>query len=131
MHKLSDETVRKAVLKNGPKGSWRSVPGTHTNLFNDTIHFANDGTGEIRTGSLMRGEESQRFLWRMAAAGELEVQTIDDATPLDREEPDSWMTLKFSIEQLATDTGPYWVLKERDTDGFWDLMFPLVPDSSV
>jgi hypothetical protein len=33
------------------------------------------------------------------------------------------------IEQRATDAGEFWVLRETNSDGFWDLMTPLVPDN--
>jgi hypothetical protein len=31
------------------------------------------------------------------------------------------------IEQQSTDTGSYWVLREHNAEGFWELTAPLVP----
>jgi hypothetical protein len=43
-------------------------------------------------------------------------------------EEDDWSKINFFFEQHASDTGTYWVMRERDCDGFWELMLPVVPD---
>jgi hypothetical protein len=35
--------------------------------------------------------------------------------------------MTFVIERKASDGGEFWVLREANSEGFWDLMTPLVP----
>jgi hypothetical protein len=62
----------------------------------------------------------------------VECQPLDDkregGEPEEPEEND-WLRIAFVIEQQATDVGEFWVLREINSDGFWDLMTPLVPDN--
>jgi hypothetical protein len=44
-------------------------------------------------------------------------------------EESDWFRITFVIEQQATDVGEFWVLREANSDGFWDLMTPLVPEA--
>jgi hypothetical protein len=44
-------------------------------------------------------------------------------------EESDWFRITFVIEHQATDVGEFWVLREANTDGFWDLMTPLVPET--
>jgi hypothetical protein len=131
---LSDERCRHDILTNGPRGQWRTLPGSHTQLFDEAINFHGDGTGELRTNSVMHGPEALRFSWRVVAYGVLECKPIYDEleTGADGEPVAAdWFRLTFVIERQSTDAGSYWVLKERNTPGFWELTAPLVPVAPV
>ena len=128
---LTDESVRDRVLANGPVGGWRTVPGTHSVLYRESIQFDVDGTGRMQSGGLS-GTTTQPFLWRSADHGVVECQPLDDKPEVsepDEPEENDWLRIAFVIEQQATDAGEFWVLRESDSDGFWDLMTPLVPDN--
>jgi hypothetical protein len=128
---LADATVRHFVLTSGPLGTWRTVPGTHTVLYRESIQFDADGSGRMQSGSLS-GTTTQPFLWRSAGHGMVECQPVDDKREVgEPEEPEEndWLRIAFVIEQQATDVGEFWVLRETNSDGFWDLMTPLVPDN--
>ncbi len=45
---LGDEGTRDRLLTCGPLGSWRTLPGTHIQLVDESIDFREDGTGEMR-----------------------------------------------------------------------------------
>lgn len=126
---LSNEATRHLVLTNGPRGAWGTVPGSHTELFDERIEFNPDGTGRLHSRSVLRGQETLSFLWRVAGYGVIECQpqyaepTLDDhGLP---EAPD-WFRIEFSIEPHRTDAGSYWALRERATNGFWELSTPLI-----
>ena len=128
---LTDESVRDRVLANGPVGGWRTVPGTHSVLYRESIQFDVDGTGRMQSGGLS-GTTTQPFLWRSADHGVVECQPLDDKPEVsepDEPEENDWLRIAFVIEQQATDAGEFWVLRESNSDGFWDLMTPLVPDN--
>jgi hypothetical protein len=128
---LADETVRNHVLASGPVGGWRTVPGTHSVLYQESIRFDADGTGRMQSGGLS-GTTTQPFLWRSAGHGVVECQPLDDepeASETGAPDDNGWLRIAFVIEQKATDAGEFWVLRETDSDGFWDLMTPIVPDS--
>jgi hypothetical protein len=128
---LADETIRHRVLTSGPLGTWRTVPGTHTVLYRESIQFDADGTGRMQSGGLS-GTTTQPFLWRSAGHGMVECQSLDDKREVgEPEEPEEndWLRIAFVIELQATDVGEFWVLRETNSDGFWDLMTPLVPDN--
>jgi hypothetical protein len=128
---LADESVRDGVLASGPVGGWRTVPGTHSVLYRESIQFDVDGTGRMQIGGLS-GTSTQLFRWRSTGHGVLECQPLDDepeADEADTPEHNGWLRIAFVIEQKATDAGQFWVLREADSDGFWDLMTPVVPDS--
>jgi hypothetical protein len=127
---LSDEHCRHRLLTNGPCGSWRSMPGTHDQLFNDAIRFDPEGTGEMQVRSLMFGDATTRFLWRMAGYGVIARQDIEEApAPEDGGQPDDsgWYRVAFVIHQRTSDVGTFWVLQGKDEDGFWPLTSPVVP----
>jgi hypothetical protein len=128
---LADESVRSRVLANGPVGGWHTVPGTHSVLYRESIQFDADGTGRMQSGGLS-GTTTQPFLWRSAGHGVVECQPIYDTPEISEAgEPEAsdWLRIAFMIEQRATDVGEFWVLRETNSDGFWDLMTPLVPDN--
>jgi hypothetical protein len=134
---LADESVRDRVLVSGPVGGWHTVPGTHSVLYRESIRFDVDGTGRMQSGGLS-GTTTQRFLWRSAGHGLVECQPLDDTPEVSEpgqseesgSEENDWLRIAFVIEQQATDAGEFWVLRETDSDGFWDLMTPLVPDGA-
>jgi hypothetical protein len=79
----------------------------------------------------MRGRDALRFEWRVVGHGVLECRPIYSApeTGADGEpEEADWFRLPLVIEQQSTDTGSYWVLREDNAQGFWELTAPLVPD---
>jgi hypothetical protein len=122
---LANEWVRQGVLASGPVGMWRTVPGTHSALYRETIQFDADGTGRMQCGGLS-GTSTQPFRWRTAGHGVVECQPIYE---IGKSEESGWLRIAFVIEQQATDAGEFWVLRETNSDGFRDLMTPLVPDS--
>jgi hypothetical protein len=127
---LSDERWRHRVLTNGPRGCWVTVPGSHTQLFDERICFDDDGMGRLDTHSVLRGHESLRFRWRMAEYAVVECQPVYDAAALgDDGEPESsdWFRIAFSVEPRSTDAGTHWALREKGTEGFWELTAPLIP----
>jgi hypothetical protein len=128
---LADETVRHCVLTSGPVGPWRTVPGTHSVLYRESIQFDADGSGRMQSGGLS-GTTTQPFLWRSAGHGMVECQPLADkreGSEPEESEENGWLRIAFVIEQQATDVGEFWVLRETNSDGFWDLMTPLVPDN--
>ena len=128
---LADESVRHSVLTSGPLGTWRTVPGTHSALYRESIQFDANGTGRMQSGSLS-GTTTQPFRWRRAGHGVVECQPIYDAPEIGEAgapEAADWFRIAFVIERKATDVGEFWVLREADADGFWNLMTPLVPES--
>ncbi|MEY4561627.1 MAG: hypothetical protein RLZZ618_904 [Pseudomonadota bacterium] len=127
---LADEHWRHAILTHGPRGMWRTVPGTHTQLFDEAIRFDTDGSGEMRQRSVMSGETALKFSWRATAYGVIECQPVCDTPSFDDDgEPEAsdWFRIRFEFRELTTDAGTSWVLQERDADGFWELTAPLVP----
>lgn len=128
---LANESVRQEVLASGPIGAWRTVPGTHNLLYRESIQFDADGTGRMESRSLSAAT-TRPFRWRSAGHGAVECQPIDDtaeASTTGEPEASGWLRITFVIEQKATDVGEFWVLREANTDGFWDLMTPLVPET--
>lgn len=129
---LADEHWHHAILTNGPRGQWRTVPGSHTQIFDETIRFDSDGTGEMLLRSVMSGDTSLKFAWRAIAYGVIECQPIYDTPEFDDDgEPEAadWFRIRFEIRQHATDAGTHWVLQELDAPGFWELTAPLVPST--
>jgi len=128
---LANERVRNGVLASGPVGVWHTVPGTHSVLYRESIEFDPDGTGRMQIGGLS-GTTTQPFRWRGIGHGVVECQPVYDTPEVNETgEPETseWFRITFVIERKTTDVGEFWVLREADTDGFWDLMTPLVPDS--
>jgi hypothetical protein len=125
---LADESVRNRVLASGPVGGWRTVPGTHSVLHRESIQFDADGSGRMQSGGLS-GTTTQAFLWRSAGHGVVECQPLDDKPEAGAPEENGWLRIAFVIEQRATDVGQFWVLREANSDGFWDLMTPLAPET--
>jgi hypothetical protein len=121
---LADESGRHRILTSGPLGAWRTVPGTHSALYRESIQFDANGTGRMQSGSSLSGTITQPFHWRSAGHGVVECQPIYEAP-----EARDWFRITFVIEQQATDVGEFWVLREANSDGFWDLMTPLVPET--
>jgi hypothetical protein len=130
MTSLSDEAVREQLSVEGPIGDWRLMPGTHTQLLDDSIRFDADGSGEMRLSSTLHGEERMRFRWRAEGRGVLAYQMIDDDPGFPNageREDDEWSHISFSFERRNSDTGSYWVMLEPGQKGFWDLSLPVVP----
>jgi hypothetical protein len=126
---LADKSVRDRILASGPVGGWHTVPGTHSVLYQESIQFDADGTGRMQSGGLS-GTSTRAFLWRSAGHGVVECQPLDDKREVDETgapEENDWFRIAVVIEQRATDVGQFWVLREANSDGFWDLMTPLVP----
>jgi hypothetical protein len=129
---LADESCRQRVLASGPVGAWRTLPGSHRALYDESIRFHADGTGSMQTGSGLSGATTQRFLWRCAGYGVVECRSIypePEVSATGAPEESDWFRIGFLIETRATDVGKFWVLRETSSDGFWDLMAPLVPDN--
>jgi hypothetical protein len=127
---LADDRWRQLVLMHGPLGRWRTLPGSHTNLFDEFIEFRADGSGELHTSSVLRGAEALRFNWRLLDPGVIECQPIYDTPELGDDgelEAADWFRLPLVIEQQRSDAGMHWVLKERGAPGFWELSAPIVP----
>jgi hypothetical protein len=73
----------------------------------------------------------QPFVWRVAGHGVVECQPVYATAETDaagQSEASDWFRLSLVIESQATDTGTCWVLRERNSGGFWELAAPLVPD---
>ena len=132
---LRDARVRRRMLTEGPVGVWETLPGTHTALMYDVIRFAPDGTGETCSDSVLGGETVAHFTWSVVRPGLLTC-VVTDATWMpepggdDYPEPDETQRVDFQFEERHTDVGTFWVMREPDRDGFWDLAFPLVPRPS-
>jgi hypothetical protein len=127
---LADDVLRHRLLTNGPLGLWRTMPGSHTQLFDEFIDFRPDGSGDMHTSSAMHGAHRLRFVWRAVAYGVVECQPVYDVPELDNQgqpEVADWFRLPFALEQHSSDNGTHWVLKERNAPGFWELNAPLVP----
>jgi hypothetical protein len=128
---LADESVRDGILASGPVGGWCTVPGTHSVLYQESIQFDADGTGRMQISGLS-GTSTQLFRWRSTGHGLVECQPLDDEPEADEagmSEDNGWLRIAFVIEQKATDAGQFRVLREAHSDGFWDLMTPVVPET--
>ena len=131
-HNLADESCRRRVLASGPIGAWRTLPGSHRALYDESIRFNADGTGSMQTRSTLSGATTQPFRWRLVGHGVIECQPIYQEPELSAAgtpEESDWFRTAFVIEPQSSDTGQCWVLRETDSDGFWDLLAPLVPDN--
>jgi hypothetical protein len=129
---LADESCRQRLLASGPVGAWRTVPGSHQALYDESIRFDADGTGSMQTGGSPSGATTRPFLWRCAGYGVVECQPIyqePEVSTTGAPEERDWFRIAFVIEPQATDAGNFWVLRETNSGGFWDLMTPLVPDN--
>jgi hypothetical protein len=131
---LADERVRERLALNGPVGLWKTMPGSHTRLFDESIRFDADGSGEMNLRSALGGAQRLRFRWHCERYATVACQPVDDEptpmpmpTPAGEPEPADWFRIAFCFEQSASDVGSHWVMRERDTEGFWELMTPLVP----
>jgi hypothetical protein len=127
---LADERVRERLALNGPLGCWKTMPGTHALLFDDSIRFDADGNGEMRLSSALGGVERIRFRWRSEGHATVACQLLYDEPVLSNDgEPEiaDWSRIMFCFERHSSDVGTYWVMRERETAGFWELMIPLVP----
>src|SRR5205814_10407113 len=114
---LADERWRHRILMNGPRGAWRTLPGSHTQLFDEAIEFRDDDSGELRTGSVMHGVQTLRFRWRVLGYGVIECQPVYETPEIGADgelEAADWFRLPFVIEPHSSDAGAHWVLKERD-----------------
>ena len=128
---LAEESVRHGLLASGPVGGWHTVPGTHSVLYRESIQFDPDGTGRMQIGGLS-GTSTQLFRWRSTGHGVVECQPLSDqpeASETGAPEENDWLRIAFVIEKQATDAGQFWVLRETHSDGFWDLMTPVVPET--
>ncbi|WP_033344033.1 hypothetical protein [Catenuloplanes japonicus] len=130
---LSDPGVRHRLLAEGPVGAWETFPGTHTALMYDLVRFGPDGTGEIRSESVLGGESFANFTWSVRRSGLLAC-IVTEASYLpetdDDTEPDEVETVGFEFAQRHSDLGTFWVMRDPRTDGFWNLGFPLSPRTS-
>jgi hypothetical protein len=132
---LRDARVRRRMLTEGPVGEWVTLPGTHTALMYDVIRFAPDGTGETCSDSMLGGETVEHFTWSVARPGLLAC-VVTDATWMpepgmdDEPEPDEAQKVGFQFEEQHSDVGTFWVMRDSDGDGFWNLAFPVVPRPS-
>jgi hypothetical protein len=128
--KLADAEVRERLLSNGPLGQWRTIGGSHTLLSDDSIRFEADGSGEMCLRSLMLGEVRRRFRWRSEAHGVIACQPLPgepETSEAGDTEAQDWYRIEYLFERDSSDTGTYWVMRERATKGFWDLVLPVVP----
>ncbi|MEQ1506827.1 MAG: hypothetical protein ABMB14_31660 [Myxococcota bacterium] len=100
-------------------GQWRTVPGTHTALYDEWIRFDPDGTGALH---LDGPALDLAFTWRGAGPG---VVACRERVP-DGDEPADEVRIRFDQVRVATDTGAVLALRERGTDGFWLLSTPIV-----
>ncbi len=128
---LDNKQNRDTVMTNGPIGKWRAVPSTFLVVMDDWFIFRSDGSGRFTSQSVMSGDYSQDFRWRMAEYGILQCQIVyshpDLGSDGQLEEP-IWFNLPMQIELYSTDTGAYWVLREQGRKGFWDSFTPLIPE---
>jgi hypothetical protein len=53
------------------------------NLADERIEFREEGTGEMRTDTIMHGPLRLRFLWRSVGYGVIECQSLYDEPELD------------------------------------------------
>ncbi|MEU4161735.1 hypothetical protein [Actinoplanes sp. NPDC026670] len=117
--------MRDRLLAEGPVGEWVSMPSTATALMSDLIRFAADGTGQSYSSSLLGGEQVKRFTWKPAGSGMLERIERDTVAPGDAEVE----MVGFRFAEQHSDIGSFWVMCDPGGDGFWDLVWPVVPQS--
>lgn len=134
---LDDEEVQQAMMSNGPIGHWRAVPSTFLTLMDSSVHFNSDGSGSLKSNSVMSSEMILNFRWRMASYGVLQCLSLfDDDIDVDSRkqsvkeplEEGDWLNVPMVIEPFTTDTGSYWVLREKGRQGFWHSVSPLIPE---
>ncbi len=133
---LDNEEVQQAMISNGPIGHWRAVPSTFLTLMDSAVHFNSDGSGSLRSNSVMNGEMTLNFRWRIASYGVLQCLSMFDADNVDSrkqsaedsQDEGDWQNVPMLIEPFTTDTGTYWVLRENGRQGFWHSVSPLIPE---
>lgn len=124
---LRDARVRRRLLTEGPVGEWETLPGTHTALMYDVVRFAPDGTGETRSDSVLGGEIAEHFTWSVVRPGLLACVVVDTSSDPD---PDETQKVGFQFAEQHSDVGTFWVMRDPDWDGFWNLALPVVPRPS-
>ncbi|GII93902.1 hypothetical protein [Sinosporangium siamense] len=105
---------RDLVMERGPVGRWRPALGTAGVLSGDEVLFDADGTGRLHSHSVVFGEETIAFRWRMAHRGRLILL-------VDGEEEAVAMEFRDHI----SDAGRATVLAEVANPGFWIMPDPL------
>lgn len=108
-----------------PIGTWTTSNGTFDAMMQDTLTLAADGTGWVKTSSMMRGEELLPVMWKQPEPGVLKLAMLfpDD----DPEEAPHFETVRYSAVTVAHDVGnERVVLRNDDDDVFWSLAGPVV-----
>ncbi|WP_157253556.1 hypothetical protein [Nonomuraea typhae] len=102
------------ALTHGPVGTWRSALGTAGVLLGDEVHFGADGSGELRSSSVVFGEERLPFRWRMVGYAAVHIGFDDEER-----------VVRMEFRRLQTDAGAVTVLAEPGVDAFWPADDPL------
>ena len=105
-----------------PIGIWTTVLGTADVLENDALCLLPDGTGSLRSWSVVHGEETLPLMWKHVQPGTLSISVIYD---LDEEQ--AWQTVEYCSTVVQIDAGGahVQVLRNIDDKQFWTLVGPI------
>jgi hypothetical protein len=103
---------------------WSTACGTFDAVMQDTLVIRADGTGHVHRQSALRGEERLAILWRHSASGVVEFALVwpDDVADARPE----WETIRYQASTTTNDAASgLAVLKNEDSDNFWNLTGPI------
>lgn len=112
------------AVEGPPLGLWVTNKGTADQLMRDSLYMAPNGTGFVRTQSLLRGEETLPIMWRHRGPGLLSIAQL---LPEDDPEADpEWEKVRYTDAATSNDVADnIRVLKNIDNDTFWTLTGPV------
>lgn len=112
------------AIEGPPIGVWVTSSGTFSNMMKDRLSLRPDGTGYLRSHSVLRGEETFPVIWQHVEPGVIKIDMFfpDDDPKREAE----WETVRYAAAMKANDIGrDVPVLKNVDDDTFWSLVDPI------
>lgn len=123
------EELRWAV-EGPPIGTWTTSRGTFDAMMQDELTLAADGTGWLRTRSVMRGSQLLPVMWQHPGPGVLKLAMLFPED--DPKAPPFFETVRYTAVTVQQDVGrPRVVLQNTDDDVFWNLAGPLALSARV
>jgi hypothetical protein len=112
------------AVEGPPIGIWATAGGTADMLMHDRLSLRPDGTGHLRSTSVMRGEETYPVMWWHEGPGVLKITMLLPGD--DPNAPPEWETVRYAAALASNDlTTAAPVLKNTDDDVFWTLTGPV------
>jgi hypothetical protein len=121
-----NEAFISACLTEGPLGHWVSATGTFDVVMREEIWFLPHGRGRIARHSALLGSDDVDFLWRLPQRGCLDLRELARARSGGDDVADApWEHIEMEFGKLSTDAGTQMTLRQRGTQGFWIIPWPL------